>query len=267
MATAIHPQTDGQTERMNATLNRMLRTLGQEELHNWDSRLAMMEFAYNNSIQKSIKTTPFYADLGRHPKGIHSILANGSLTHNEDWIKSQKAICLRTQDYITDAQKENEIQTNRHRRAEHFELGEWILIHRKAYFETVRYAKLTPVYFGPFRVVKQINENAYEVDLPSTTKKHRVINIEYLKRYHSGDERYPKTPPRTQAEFKARAEEVIALCGKLERTKEIVLMFLDCPPGLAGIYPENYMRHLHPTRRAILEARLKNMTENRDGSQ
>ncbi|KAL0534735.1 hypothetical protein IC582_029028 [Cucumis melo] len=48
-STAFHPQTDGQTERLNQILEDMLRACVLEFSGSWDSHLHLMEFAYNNS--------------------------------------------------------------------------------------------------------------------------------------------------------------------------------------------------------------------------
>lgn len=47
----FHPQTDGQTERVNQILEDMLRACVLEFKGNWDGYLHLVEFAYNNSYQ------------------------------------------------------------------------------------------------------------------------------------------------------------------------------------------------------------------------
>ena len=64
MSSAHHPQTDGQTERMNRTLEEMIRTFVNHKQDNWDECLPAAEFAYNNSKQASTGFTPFYLDCG-----------------------------------------------------------------------------------------------------------------------------------------------------------------------------------------------------------
>ena len=64
MSTAHHPQTDGQTERTNRTLEDMLRNYVNYKQDNWDDCLAAAEFAYNNSTQSSTGFTPFRLDNG-----------------------------------------------------------------------------------------------------------------------------------------------------------------------------------------------------------
>ena len=64
-STAYHPQTDGQTERVNDVLEDMLRACVLLSRGSWESWLPLAEFAYNNSYQESIKIAPFEALYGR----------------------------------------------------------------------------------------------------------------------------------------------------------------------------------------------------------
>src|SRR3954463_10466605 len=56
---AFHPQTDGQTERVNQILEDMLRACALAHGSSWDGNFPYAEFSYNNSYQSSIKTSPF----------------------------------------------------------------------------------------------------------------------------------------------------------------------------------------------------------------
>jgi len=67
MSTAFHPQTDGQTEWLNQTIEAYLRAFVSKEQNNWASLLPMAEFAYNNSVTTGNGVTPFYANYGFHP--------------------------------------------------------------------------------------------------------------------------------------------------------------------------------------------------------
>ena len=65
MSTSFHPQTDGQTERANRTLEEMLRAFVSVRQDDWDEHLTAAELAINNSTQASSKETPFYLTYGR----------------------------------------------------------------------------------------------------------------------------------------------------------------------------------------------------------
>ncbi|GMF39808.1 unnamed protein product [Phytophthora fragariaefolia] len=66
MSTADHPQTDGQTERVNQVLVDALKSYAQS-FHHW-SVCMPMAFAINNSVHVSTGHTPFYVNALRHPR-------------------------------------------------------------------------------------------------------------------------------------------------------------------------------------------------------
>ena len=68
MSTAFHPQTDGQTERVNQVIEAYLRPFLNQDQDDWVDLLPMAEHAYNNSITSATGMTPFYANYGRHPE-------------------------------------------------------------------------------------------------------------------------------------------------------------------------------------------------------
>eukprot|EP00983_Pelagomonas_calceolata_P024969 785262-Pelagomonas_calceolata.AAC.1 len=67
MSTSHHPQTGGQTERANRTVEDMLRAFIAPYQTDWDEHIAAAEFAYNNSVQASTGFTPLYLNHGRYP--------------------------------------------------------------------------------------------------------------------------------------------------------------------------------------------------------
>ena len=64
-STAYHPQTDGQTERVNQVLEDMLHMYVMDKPSNWEDFLHLVEFQYNNGKQVSLGLTPFEALYGR----------------------------------------------------------------------------------------------------------------------------------------------------------------------------------------------------------
>ena len=74
MSTAFHPQSDGQTERMNRTLQEVIRHYVGPRRDDWDTLLPLAEFAINNSVAESTGMTPFYMNSGQHPNTPLSIV-------------------------------------------------------------------------------------------------------------------------------------------------------------------------------------------------
>lgn len=73
-STAFHPQSDGQTERLNRVVQEMLRNYVSPLHDDWDEYLDLAEFAYNNSYHESIKTTPFRLTYGFDPRSPASTI-------------------------------------------------------------------------------------------------------------------------------------------------------------------------------------------------
>jgi hypothetical protein len=67
-SSAYHPQTDGQTERVNQIMEDMLRACVLTYGKDWEQSLPYAEFSYNNSYQASLGMSPFEALYGRKCK-------------------------------------------------------------------------------------------------------------------------------------------------------------------------------------------------------
>ena len=66
MSTAYHPQTDGQTEHTNRTLEHILRSNINYWQDNWDDLLPAAEFAINSHLNESSGFTPFELMYGKN---------------------------------------------------------------------------------------------------------------------------------------------------------------------------------------------------------
>jgi len=66
LSTAYHPQTDGQTERINQEIGTFLRHYVNYQQDDWTNWLAAMEFQYNDKKHTAIERTPFELNFGRH---------------------------------------------------------------------------------------------------------------------------------------------------------------------------------------------------------
>jgi len=68
MSTAFHPQTDGQTEPMNASMEEYFRVFVHHQQDDWVRWLPLAEFAANNGISELTKCTPYLAEYGADPR-------------------------------------------------------------------------------------------------------------------------------------------------------------------------------------------------------
>jgi len=67
MSTAYHPQTDGQTERINQEVKVFLRHYINYRQDDWTKWLAIAELQYNDKEHAATGYSLFYVNYGRHP--------------------------------------------------------------------------------------------------------------------------------------------------------------------------------------------------------
>lgn len=197
MSTAHHPQTDGQTERANRTLEQMLRNYVDERLNDWDQHLAAAEFAYNNSIQASTGFTPFYLNYGDDPCTPISLLHSDRVTVPAagSFIDEINASVTAAQEHLREAQERQKRYADQSRREITFKAGDKVMLSTKhtpiskgpAY-------KLKARFTGPFKVLKVISPTAYRIQLPPTWRQHNVFHVSNLKPYHDDANEFPDRP-------------------------------------------------------------------------
>src|SRR5260221_13082008 len=61
-STSYHPQTDGQTERVNQEIEAYLQVFVSHQQDDWADWLPLAEFAYNNKVHTATHWTPFELD-------------------------------------------------------------------------------------------------------------------------------------------------------------------------------------------------------------
>ncbi|KAH3901663.1 uncharacterized protein SCDLUD_001433 [Saccharomycodes ludwigii] len=256
-----HPQTDGQTEAVNKIVNRLLRTFCSQDQDYWDVYLPHMEFCYNSTPVTSTGISPFQADIGYTPNTPLLDTTNELDTRNFNatkMTKHLKALSLRINDSLQLRQEQMEETTNAKRKEIDFHIGEYALLHRDAYFTGGRYLKVQSIYLGPFKIVK-VGTNVVELDLPSSFKKHRTINIKWIKHFYNDPEKYPKQLPRTKEERIHRITEITAIIGYETTTGNYYCKMLDVNPELTATYEKEEINLLPSSRLNSLLANYKQL--------
>lgn len=205
-STAFHPQTDGQTERVNRVLEDVLRHFTNAEQTNWDTLLPMVEFAINNSQHASSGFTPFYLNYGLHPNTPLSIqlptveeapatdLGAPAVTK---FVAYLQAAVNKAKTLLLAAQNRQKTYADKRRSPDpDYGVGQEVLLSSKNIpLKHPGSNKLLPRWLGPFRVAKRVSSVAYKLELPNTMSRlHPVFHVSLLKPYYS-DGSYQPPPP------------------------------------------------------------------------
>ena len=209
-STANHPQTDGQTERVNRQIEDVLRAFVNHKQDNWDKLLPLCEFAINSSRNSSVGNSPFFLMYGQDPKSPPDIIARGG-ERSAAWLQEQQDAIKIARDSMVAAQARQAVYADRGRATSKLKVGDLVLVYRdflvtpEARRQPSR--KLQQKWFGPFPIVREIGPNALELELPPELKCHPVFNVTALKRFHVNDipgRQQPPPPPLTDLDGHTR---------------------------------------------------------------
>jgi hypothetical protein len=198
-STSFHPQSDGQTERVNQVLEQYLRTFCDYQQDDWFDILPLAEFTYNNAQHSSTQVSPFFANYGFNPRCRLKVLNDqGVPVHPiaEGFIEKQRAIYKRIKENLRHAQaKYKEFYDTHHKESPPFKVGDLVWLSRRNITTTRPSPKLDYKRLGPFKIIKVVGESkmAFKLDLPASMKIHPVFHSSLLYPYQANT-----LPGRTQ---------------------------------------------------------------------
>lgn len=188
-STAYHPQTDGQSERANRTLEDILRHYINPLQDDWDDKLDLAEFAINNSVNPTTGYTPFYLAYGLHPPTALDLATNPLVPASDGFLTEIKEALDHARHNITEAQLRQADYANRQRRDVTFQPGDKVrLSTNNLRLPSTMTKKFADKYIGPLEVEKQINPVAYKLKLPSTLRIHPVFHVSLLQPWHTASD-------------------------------------------------------------------------------
>lgn len=225
LSTAYHPESDGQTERTNRTLEDMLRMYVGKKQHSWDKWLHLIEFAYNDHIHSSIGVSPFYVLYGQECRT--PITLSTPTTRFEsinEMIKEMNEIRELAKLAMKSAQDRAKHYADRKRIFREFEVGDKVFLKvapKRSGLKLGKSRKLSPRFCGPFEIIERIGQVAYKLRLPEDWQIHDVFHVSLLRKYVSDPSHVlpdlPKTAP--EGELLAQPEKILKVENQHLRNK------------------------------------------------
>ncbi|MBW0562579.1 hypothetical protein O181_102294, partial [Austropuccinia psidii MF-1] len=221
LSTAYHPETDGQTERVNQILEQYLQMYVSYHQDDWNTWLPLAEFAYNNSDHSSTKQSPFFTVYGRDPQfdSVH-------ITQDTPAGK----LSTKIQSVQQDVKRELEVSINQFKRYADksrasppiFNPGDIVWLSSRNIKSARPTKKLSERWLGPFPILKKVSTHAYHLKLPSRWKSiHPVFHISLLEPVKTSTipNRHQESPPPIIIEEEKEWEVSQILHPKLKRRK------------------------------------------------
>ena len=164
-STAYHPQTDGQTERVNQEVKEFLTMFVNHQQDNWSDWLAVAQFCHNDRIHSSTGYSPFFMNYGRHPnKGLNPTYTP-KVVAVEELAKELEDVHAKAKDALI---KTTEVMKKRYDEtkatAQQYQPGD------KVYLSTANLPviqatkKLDGKFVGPLEIVRKIGESVSTED-------------------------------------------------------------------------------------------------------
>ena len=199
LLTVFHPQTDGQTKRMNQELEQYLCMFIDHCQEQWPEWLGTAEFAYNNKAHTSTRVSPFEANNSQNPRMGFEIRKKRKFEWAEKFAKRIKEVQEEAMATLDKAQEDIRRYADKHRlEAVGYKVRDLVLLSTKDLkWQIVGQCseKLVKQFVGPYKIKAIISSNVIELELPSTIKIHLVVNVSRIKQYvNQVDSQKKETP-------------------------------------------------------------------------
>ena len=184
MSSAYHPQSDGQTEVVNRCVDTYLRCMCSDQPHLWSKWLPLAEYWYNTNYHTAIQTTLYEAVYGQAPP-IHLPYLPGEskVAVVAKCLQDREDMLLMLKFHLFHAQHRMKQFADQHRTDRSFEIGDYVYVKLQPYRQKSvvlrSNQKLTPKYFGPYKIIDKFGAVAYKMDLPSTSQIHTVFHVSH----------------------------------------------------------------------------------------
>ena len=158
MSSSYHPQSDGQTERFNQTVECYLRCFISAHPKEWSRWLSLCEFWYNTNWHSATGKSPFEIVYGHPPRyfGVspYSAIASDSI---DQWLQNRSFVMASVKQHLDRAKLRMKTQADKKRIDRQFEVGDMVFSKLQPYVQASvadrTNRKLSFKNYGPFRVL------------------------------------------------------------------------------------------------------------------
>ena len=182
LSSGYHPQSNGQTERLNQDLETTLRCLASTNPTTWSSQLPWVEYSHNSLPCSASGLSPFQCSLGYQPPLFPEVEREVEVPSVNAFIRRCRRTWRTARSSLLRAAARYQKYANAHRRpAPDYRPGQKVWLATKDLPLKVENRKLAQRYIGPFKVIRVINPVAVRLQLPRSLRVHPTFHVSQLK--------------------------------------------------------------------------------------
>jgi hypothetical protein len=186
-STTYHPESNGQTKRLNRVIEYILRMYVMDKPSKWEDYLHSVEFTYNNGYQESLKMSPFETIYGRKwNTPISWDNPADRVVVGPELFKEMEEQMLKIKQNLKASQDRQKGYVDKNKIHKEFKVGDHVFLKVKANRSSLKLgncAKLEARFCGPFEILERIGLAAYMLALPASMTIHNVFNVSLFKKY------------------------------------------------------------------------------------
>ena len=237
MSTAFHPESDGQTERSNSTIEDYLRHFVNARQDDWVQCLPLAEFAFNSQVNAATGLSPFELDLGYvPPTPFSSLIPTTDTPATDSFLDHQAATLQMAHDKMIIAQDRAKAHYDSKHRTMPLSVGDQVYLDTKdlalKHSGRPNKRKLGPKRIGPYKITRVAsNGRAAQIDIPSKLRIHPVFHINRLSPYVAPPEGDTRAPPDVLLDDGTPGFIVEAIVGsrRVDRKREYLIKWMGYP--------------------------------------
>ena len=179
-STPYHPQTNGQVERYNSTMDAKIAALSNLRKTDWDDQLPFVTLNYNTSIHSSTKQIPFEMMYGRLPilpfdYQDNNVTLSYDSEHSKKLTLFLSSLCEQAKQNIIRNQERYKKRYDTNRSNPNYNIGDLVLVKTL----NIRY-KFDVRYEGPFRIIKMLTPKTFVIQHIKKPTLHRQVTTDVL---------------------------------------------------------------------------------------